>query len=224
MTPSQRVWLNLRVFSLPLWLCLLVGTSSVTFAQVPLPREPVRYSLVPSDVLLVKFRLSPEFDATLTVQPDGFITLPSLGEVQVGGLTLAQATAVVTQKASARLNDPEVTVELKDFVKPYLTVTGEVVNPGKVEWRGPTTALRAIMLAGGFRDTANKSQVLLIRPLSAQLGSTRVIDLKELLKPGSHEQAEVRPGDMLVVSQNRLTNVNRIVKLFNPGIYAPIPY
>src|SRR5438067_8743168 len=74
-------------------------------------REP-RYRLQPLDILEVHYRYSPEFDQTATVQPDGFISLPLLGDLNVQGLTLDEAKVAILGKASQRLRDPEVTVVL----------------------------------------------------------------------------------------------------------------
>src|SRR4051794_7794942 len=100
---------------------------SVALAQMPSfsEREP-RYHLQPSDVLELHYRYSPEFDQTVTVQPDGFVGLTLIGDLHIQGLTLDEAKAAILEKASERLKDPEVTVVLKEFEKPYFTVTGEV--------------------------------------------------------------------------------------------------
>src|SRR5689334_16236355 len=93
---------------------------TATFSE----REP-RYQIQPSDTIEIHYRYSPEFDQTVTVQPDGFVDLRLVGELKVQGLTVDQAKAAIVKKASERLRDPEVAVELKDFEKPYFTVGGE---------------------------------------------------------------------------------------------------
>ena len=68
----------------------------------------------------------------------------------LAGLTLDEALALLKTKASERLNDPELTMELKDFEKPHVIVGGEVGNPGKLEFRGHMTALQAVEMSGGL--------------------------------------------------------------------------
>ncbi|MGC2107978.1 MAG: polysaccharide biosynthesis/export family protein, partial [Candidatus Korobacteraceae bacterium] len=80
-------------------------------------RDP-RYRLQPTDVVEVHYRYTPEFDQTVTVQPDGFVTLQIVGDLKLQGLTLDQTKAAILEKASSRLKDPEITIVLKDFEKP----------------------------------------------------------------------------------------------------------
>src|SRR2546421_11710593 len=92
-----------------------------------------RYRLQPGDVLEVQYRYSPEFNQTITIQPDGYVSLEIGGDVKVGGLTVEQARQAILRRASQRLQDPEATLILKEFQKPYFVVAGEVAQPGKIE-------------------------------------------------------------------------------------------
>src|SRR5436305_421850 len=112
-----RLFLSLLYIS-PI-LLLLAGAGAAlaqsgTFAE----RDP-RYRLQPTDVVEVHYRYTPEFDQTVTVQPDGFVNLQIVGDLKLQGLTLDQVKAALLQKASLRLKDPEITLVLKDFEKPY---------------------------------------------------------------------------------------------------------
>jgi len=105
--------------------------------------------------------------------PDGFVTLQIVGDLKLQGLTLDQVKAVVLEKASLRLLDPEITLVLKDFEKPYFVVGGEVGAPGRFEMRGTVTALQAIAMAGGFKAASAKhSQVILYRRVGPDLAKT----------------------------------------------------
>lgn len=186
-----------------------------TFAS----REP-RYQLHPGDVISVDYRYTPEFNGTITVQPDGFASFPGIGSLRIGGLTLDQAQTALVAKASERLEDPEVTINLKEFEKPCVIVGGEVRNPGRVEFHGNLTALRAIQLAGGFRDTAKSSQILLIRQINNVDAEVKLIDLRKVMKQHDlAEDAELRAGDLIIVPQSRLSKVERITRLANYGMY-----
>lgn len=193
---------------------------SVGFSE----RDP-RYHIQPSDVLEIHYRYTPEFDQTVTVQPDGFVTLRLIGDLKLQGRTLDQVKATVLEKATLRLKAPEITVVLKEFEKPYFVVGGEVANPGKFEMRGQVTALQAIAMAGGFKTASAKhSQVLLFRRVGPDLAQTEILDLKAAVRPSAKEPlAELRPGDMLIVPQNRVSKVERFVKWTNIGMYYPVP-
>ncbi len=187
-----------------------------TFAS----REP-RYHLHPGDVISVEYRYTPEYNATLSIQPDGFASLPLLGDLKLGGLTLTEVHDQLQAKAGERLNQPEITVGLKEFEKPYYIVGGEVGAPGRFEIRGRMTALRAIEMAGGFRTSGKTSQILLIRPVNGVDAETKLINLKSVLDQRQlNEDVELHPGDMLVVPKTRIAKVEPYIRLFNPSSFG----
>jgi polysaccharide export outer membrane protein len=181
------------------------------------------YRIQPSDVVEVQYRYTPEMNQSITVRPDGCIGLTLLGEVKIAGLTVEEAKAAILELAKTRLRDPQITLLLKDFVKPYFVVNGEVGRPGQIELRGRVTALQAIAMAGGFRNTAKQSQVILFRRISQDMAETKVLDLKKEMKGiDLAEDIEIRPGDMLLVRQNVTSKIEQFVHWANIG--TTIPY
>src|SRR5208282_1686024 len=106
-------------------------------------RRPL-YRLNRSDVVALSFTLSPEFDQTLTVQPDGYTFLKDAGPVLAQGLTLEEFRAAVRQAYTGYLHDPQVAVALKEFENPYFVAGGEVGHPGKYELRADTSVIEAV--------------------------------------------------------------------------------
>lgn len=183
-------------------------------------RRPL-YRLHKSDVLEVGFTFAPEFNQTLTVLPDGFIALKALDYLYVEGQTLPQASQSIRQAYSEILHDPEVTVVLKDFDKPYFITSGEVAHPGKYELRDDTTVTAAVAIAGGFTGQARHSQVLLFRQLANERVEARVLNVKQLLRNRNlSEDLHLRPGDMLFVPQNTISKVRKYLPLPNLGMYV----
>jgi polysaccharide export outer membrane protein len=181
-----------------------------------------RYQLRSNDQIKVTYHLTPDLNATVFVQPDGFVALPEVGEVRIAGLSLDEATEAITMKASARLNKPEISVEIVKFEKPHIFVGGNVGKPGQYTLDGPLTALQAIQVAEGFKDTANMKHVLLIRPIGEGVGETTVLNLKRTGSKHTTTETFVQDGDTLIVPENNLTAVSRYVKLLNPGVYYPL--
>ncbi len=213
-----RVSINLQAFLLAL--CLLPGTLLFAADGTFTPREP-RYRVHPGDVIGVTYRYSPEYNATVNIQPDGFVTLPLLGDINLSGLTVDQIREKILAKANERLNAPEIVVDLKGFEQPYYIVGGEVGTPGKYEVHGPTTALRAVQMAGGFKTSSKTNQVLLIRPINDVDAETKLIDLKRVMNKGQvREDIQLRAGDMLIVPKNRIAKIEPIIRLANPGAYG----
>jgi polysaccharide biosynthesis/export protein len=187
-------------------------------------RQP-RYQLRPGDSFDVSFELSPEFNQTVAVQPDGFITLRGVGDVHVAGQNVPELTATLKKSYSAILNDPQIVVMLKDFEKPYFIADGQVAKPGKYEMRGGVTLTEAVAMAGGFTENAKHSQVLLFRRVNDQWVSAKVFNVKEMFKEGNlHEDPELKPGDMLVVPKNAISKIKPWLPSYGMGAYAQLPW
>jgi polysaccharide export outer membrane protein len=176
-------------------------------------RRPL-YRLRKSDVVEVRFTFSPEFDQTITVQPDGFISPKDIGEIAAEGLTISELRDSVRSAYSPTLRDPEVSVTLRDFEKPYFLAGGQVARPGKYELRSPTTVTEAIAIAGGFTDQSKHSQVVLFRKVTDGFVETRVLNIKTMLAARNlDEDLDLKPGDMLFVPQNRISKVKKFLPL-----------
>jgi polysaccharide export outer membrane protein len=184
------------------------------------PREQ-RYRIQPNDVVEVHFRYTPEYNLTATVQPDGFISIEVVGDVKMGGLTLEQASAAIAEQARTRLRDPEVSVHLKDFVKPHFVVAGEVNHPGTYDLRGQVTTIQAIAMSGGFKESSKQSKVILLRRINEDYAEVKVLDLKKLMSPSKiREDITLHADDVLVVPKNTLSKIEPVVRVGSMGLYG----
>ncbi len=180
----------------------------------PFAERNPRYKLQAGDTFDVAFELSPEFNQSPIVQPDGFVTLRGVGDMQVRGLTVPELTEKLRSAYGTILNSPLLTVVLKDFEKAYFIADGQVGHPGKYDLRGETTMSQAIAMAGGFTDSSKHSQVLLFRKASEGWYSAKIFDLKKMEKEGNlQEDPLLHPGDMIFVPKNRFSKV----KAYLPG-------
>jgi polysaccharide biosynthesis/export protein len=187
-------------------------TSAPNFSE----RHP-RYELQPSDSFDVVFDYTPEFNQTVMVEPDGFIHLRSIGDMNVRNLTVAQATDQITQAYSKILSKPKVSLVLKDFQKPYFIADGQVRTPGKYELRGDTTVVQALAMAGGLQSQyAKHSQVVLYRRVNDVWAEGRVIDVKKM--QNSHNLTEdvlIQPGDLIFVPKNGASKVQQWLPIYS---------
>lgn len=173
-----------------------------------------RYVLHSGDVLDIQYRYTPEFNQTVTVQPDGYISLEMGGDLKVAGRNLEQVRNGILARARTRLQSPELTVVLKEFQRPYVVVAGEVAQPGKFELRENLTAVQAVLLAGGFKDSAKSSQILVFRKLNAETAEVRSLNFKTMTRTSDLENdLTLQPGDMILVPRNRLSKIERYVRL-----------
>ena len=199
-------------------ICILASASAAIAQQQRAPRLTTvtedRYRLQPGDVLEVQFRYSPEFNQTVTVQPDGYISLEIGGDLKVAGLTVEQTREAILKKASARLQDPVATIVLKEFQRPYFVVAGEVNTPGKIEMRERVTALQAIMLAGGMKEAARSSQVVVFRRINSDTAEVKLLDLKSIRRTADLENdLTLQPGDMVFVPRDKISKIERFMRL-----------
>ena len=196
-------------------------STNVQFSE----RDP-RYHVRKSDVIEVKFKFSPEFDQTVTVQPDGFVTLDEVGGLKVEGKTLPELTEAIRQAYQGILHDPVITVSLKDFDKPFFVAAGQVGHPGKYELRSDTTLVEALAIAGDITTAAKHSQVVLFRHVSDQTVEARVFNVKQMLGSRNlQEDPHLLPGDMVFVPQNRISKIQRYLPTTSIGTYlTPNPF
>lgn len=175
-------------------------------------RDP-RYRIEPSDSFDVTFDLSPEFNQTaVVVQPDGFVTLKGVGDIKVEGQTVPELTESLRQAYGKILNNPIISIVLKDFQKPYFIADGQVGRPGKYELRGEITLTEALAIAGGFTDSSKHSQVLLFRRVNDEWTSARLINVKKMEKEGKlREDPFLRSGDMLFVPKNAFSKFRQFL-------------
>jgi polysaccharide export outer membrane protein len=183
-------------------------------------RHPL-YRLRPSDVVEISFTVAPEFNQTLTVQPDGYVMLKDAGMVEVQGLNLDEFSFAVQMAYQGYLHDPQVAVALKDFERPYFIVGGEVGKPGKYDLRSDVTVAEAVQIAGGLTQQAKHSQVVLFRRVNDDLVEARLLNLKKMLKETSlKEDAHLRPGDMVFVPQNTISKIARYLSKPSLSMYV----
>ena len=179
-----------------------------------------RYRLCATDVIALTFPLTPEFDQTVNIQPDGFASLAGAGSVRLAGLTTQESADAIRAAYAKVLHDPIVSVELKDFNKPYFIVSGQVNRPGKYDLRGDISATQAIAIAGGFTDAAKHSQVLLFRRANSDWYEVKPLNLKRILHGQNiDEDPEIHAGDMLYAPQNLVSKVKRYIPSSGFGAY-----
>lgn len=168
------------------------------------------YLIQPGDQLDIKFYYNPELNEQITVRPDGRISLQLAGEIDAVGRTPANLTDLLTEKYSAELNDPKITVIVRTFNLQRIYVDGEVKNPGLFTLMEPTTILQSIAQAGGLKESARTKEIVLIRRSADNTFTSTVIDLETSLDGSSPQQdIALMPQDIIYVPRSRIANVNR---------------
>lgn len=159
------------------------------------PVDPHTYKVGPEDVVGVKVWREPELSGQFVVRPDGRVTLPLHGEMNVENLTLEQIKESVTKAYSQYVNKPEVTVGLLRVGSKKYYLVGEVTRTGVFPLVVPTTILEAINAAGGLREFANKKKIVVLR------GAQRIkFNYSDVIKGKNLEQnILLESGDQIFV-------------------------
>jgi polysaccharide export outer membrane protein len=158
------------------------------------------YIIGPSDVLDINVWRDPELTKKVLVRPDGRITLPLIGEMQVSGLTAMNVQLLITQKLSEFISKPIVTVTVEDVKSRTYVVVGKIVHPGSFELGKPTTVLEAIAIAGGLVDFAKSSKIYILTHAEDGTQIRLPFDYKKVLtQRAPDENVYLKSGDTIVV-------------------------
>jgi polysaccharide biosynthesis/export protein len=223
-------------------LCILIGGSLVlsavsraqttatqtkpvsinTASRDPELKARSRYEIEPGDVIELNFPLQMDFDQTLTIAPDGYVSLKGIGDFYATGKSLPELRQALVTAYSGILHNPIVNVDLKDFQKPFFIVNGQVTHPGKYDLRENITVTEALAIAGGTTDAAKSSQVLLFRRLpGGAMVEVRKLDMRRMYKKGDlTEDVPLKPGDLIFVPQTALSKIEKFLPTSSMGVYT----
>ena len=185
-----------------------------------------RYQVQAGDILQVDFSYTPDYNQVVTVQPDGYISLRDVGDTHVEGKTVPEMIQTLRDAYAKILNDPAISVVLKNFELPYFVVGGRVQRPGKYELRTDTTLTEGISMAGGFTDASKLSEVLLFRRGANNWVDVKKFNVKKMINSrDAAEDVRLQPGDMIIVPQNILSKIKGFVipRATIGPVYEPHP-
>jgi len=160
------------------------------------PVDPKTYKIGPEDVLRLLVWREPELSGMVGVRPDGMITIPLVGEIQVNGLTPLELAAKLKEEYSKLVNNPVVSVEVTQVRSKKYYLSGNVNRPGQFPLVVPITVLEALTLGGGPSEFANKKKIVIMR------GTKRFyFNWNEVIKGKNLDQnIYVENGDFIIVN------------------------
>jgi polysaccharide export outer membrane protein len=213
-------------------LALALAAGQARAAPAPFPNIPYaswtddepQYRLYPGDDIDIAIPSAPELNKTVTVQPDGRITLPLIAPQMAANRTAPELERALTSAYASQLLRPRVTVSV--HAQPLkVFVGGEVDKPGVYDMPGDIDALRAIIEAGGFRDTARKSIVVIIRRGRDGQAMMRTVDLDQAFKnPGQADLVPLRRFDIVYVPKTTLANIGVVVQQLRSTLPVDFSY
>ena len=205
-TPRARAWICLAA--------LVASGCAGPPGHSPMPpREVLSYVLQPGDILEIKVFNLPELEQQVPVRPDGRISFAPIGDLAVAGLELKEVDATLTRALSRHFKNPRVTVFVRWFGSRNVYVGGEVENPGLVPLHDGMTALMAIIRAGDFVDTAQRTKVVVLRDSGVGGPSVLTLNAKRILNEGARDLT-LQPFDVVFVPKSKIARVNLAVEQY----------
>ena len=217
---------KIKVIQLLVLLTVTLGFLSACASQLPnvgsksavlttSPHKPQEYRIQPGDQLEIKFFYNPELNETLTVRPDGKISLQLVDDILAAGLKPSELDDDLTKKYATELKKPSITVIVKSFGGQRIFVGGEVNRQGLITIAGNMTPLQAVLNAGGFKETASPENTLIIRKGTGNKPVPIPINLENAIR-GKFRDANflLQPDDIVYVPKSPIAKANKFVNQY----------
>lgn len=178
------------------------------------------YRFYPGDSFEVIVHSAPELSRTVEIGPDGRVALPLISDLMVAGRTDREIGDTIARAyAQNVLVNPMVEVRRAGLGPQNIIVGGEVNAPGLVEMTGPIGALEAVMLAGGFQNTAARGDVVVLRRAPGGDMMMRTVNLHDALRARQGaDTIQIRRHDIIFVPRSTVAEVNLFVEQYVMGI------
>jgi polysaccharide export outer membrane protein len=173
-------------------------------ATVATPEESPMYQIGAGDSLAIFVWRNSELTTSVTVRPDGRISVPLINDLYVEGKTPSEVSEEIQTKLAEYIQDPLVTVIVGGFVGTFpqqVRIVGEATAPKAVPYRANMTVLDLVIMAGGLTKFADGNNATLVRVQDGAPKEFRV-HLADLLQDGDiSANFPLLPGDILIVPQ-----------------------
>jgi protein involved in polysaccharide export with SLBB domain len=179
-----------------------------------------QYRFFPGDSLEVTVHSAPELSRTALIGPDGRVSLPLLANIMVADKTDVEIARVVADAyARNTLVSPIVEVRRAELGPQNIIVGGEVNTPGLIAMSSPIGALEAVMLAGGFQNTAARGKVVVLRREPGGRLMMRTVNLHDALRGHSGaDSVQIRRHDVVFVPRSTIAEIDVFIEQYVTGI------
>ncbi len=203
------------------------GPTIASVAPRPMSAGPIKvatkdYRIGPEDLIEIQVFGVDQLTRTVRVNSRGLISLPLVGNLEVAGLTSQQAESlVVARLAENFLQNPQVSLFIREYTSQRVTIEGAVNKPGVYPLRGPTTLLQSLAVAGGQASLSDMTEVMLFRGDNDGKKETLMYDV-DRIRSGELEDPPVLNDDLIVVKRSKARTVLKdsifgdIINTINP--------
>lgn len=187
----------------PVYLIDTINSANSAWAESqPSPSTvelPKNYVIGLGDVLEVFVWRNEQLSREVVVRPDGKISLPLIQDILAEGLTVLQLKDEITRRFEKHINNPRVTIIVRQILSYKVNVLGRVMRPGVYPITGSTTLLEAISMAGGFTEWANKKKITVITHQEGQEKKITVNYKKIASGKDPSQNITLKRGDTIIV-------------------------
>jgi len=157
-----------------------------------------QYAIGAADVIHINVWKNADLSQTLTVDPDGFVSVPLLGDIHVAGMTTNQLGAILASRFKSYVVSPQVTVSVIDIRSRQVYVMGQVGKAGGYPLIAPITVLQLIAQAGGLNTFAKRKNIYVLR---AKSGTTEKLPFNyvDVTHGDGRQNIMLQPGDTVIV-------------------------
>lgn len=177
------------------------------------------FSFGPGDRFSVAVYPHADLNAELTVAPDGTVTFPLIGRVQVAGRDYTELVQILESSLHEYYTDASVAVNVVEITNRKVFVVGEVDSPSVLQITGELTVLEALIRTGGINPDARTDNLLLVRG-DLDEPELYTVDVRRLLDGDMSQNAQLRPNDIIVVPAKTIVNAERFFRRVQ-GILGP---
>ncbi|MEP6756198.1 MAG: polysaccharide biosynthesis/export family protein [Chthonomonadales bacterium] len=157
-----------------------------------------RYTLGAADIIHVNVWKNVDLSQTVTIGPDGFVSLPLLGDVHAAGLTADQLSKDLTSRLASYVVNAQVTVSVVEIRSRQVFITGQVGKPGAYPLIAPITVVQLIAQAGGLNTFANRKGIFILRGTSGNAQRLK-FNYASAIHGGIKQNINLQPGDTVIV-------------------------
>ena len=172
----------------------IVAVAAILLLSGGVAADQQAYRIGPEDVLAISVWDNKDIDHTVQVRPDGKVSLPLLGEVQAGGLTVAELIERLNEQFSRSIKGAQATVIVKEIRSRPVFFVGGVGKPGLMQLTQDLSVLQAVSLAGGLIPAADQEGAFVLRA-----GKSIPVNFVRLMKGDVSQNVPLQPGDTVVI-------------------------
>ncbi|MFW6137010.1 MAG: polysaccharide biosynthesis/export family protein [Candidatus Aminicenantaceae bacterium] len=196
-----------------IWILFII--SSPLYTQEAFSQE---YRVGPKDLLEISVFGLDELNQTVRVSEDGNIALPLLGEIRVEGLTPSEVERKLAELLKEKyLQDPQVTIFIREYQSKRVSILGAVSNPGPYELLGRQTLMQIIARAGGMTPAAGEKIIIIRQEADGSSRSLRIPVEELVLEGDARLNIPLEPGDVVNIPVDKIVHIYVFGQVKSPG-------